>query len=151
MASSERVSTAVRTGALVALMAVTAGLLAGQDDPARGWLVGGLVLALAPLLVALTLRRGPHAAWPDAEAALADGRAVVLWKPGCMFCERLLAALRRDPRIVWVNVWADEEANRVVRSHNDGNELTPTALVGDRVLVNPSVADLLAALGGPTS
>lgn len=35
MASSERVSTAVRTGALVALMAVTAGLLAGQDDPAR--------------------------------------------------------------------------------------------------------------------
>ena len=55
-------------------------------------------------------------------------------------------AVGDDPRVTWVNVWADPEANAAVRTHNDGNELTPTALVGDRVLVNPSADALRAAL-----
>ena len=85
----------------------------------------------------------------DAVLAAMDtaGHAVVLWKPICLYCERLLRAVGADPRVTWVNVWADPAANRAVRDLNDGNELTPTALVGDAVLRNPNGAELLAALG----
>ena len=71
---------------------------------------------------------------------------MVFWKPGCRYCERLLLALRGDDRITWVNVWQDQDANAVVRSLNDGNELTPTALVGEQVLINPSADQLREAL-----
>ena len=90
---------------------------------------------------------------PDASRALgagkeqaADGRAVVFWKPTCSYCTRLRKAFGDDNRIVWVNVWVDLLANREVRRHNGGDEYTPTALVGNRVLRNPTAAELQSAL-----
>ena len=71
---------------------------------------------------------------------------MVLWKPGCTYCERLLLQLRGTPGISWVNVYEDPQADARVRSVNDGNQLTPTALVGGRVLRNPSAAELRAVL-----
>lgn len=47
-----------------------------------------------------------------------------------------------------MNVWADDEANALVRSVNGGDELTPTVLVGEMVLRNPSAAELAAVLDG---
>lgn len=130
-----------------ALVAATIGLTVGQ---ASAW--GGVAAALATLLatgliVRRAYRTGPHTAWEQARHQLAQGQAVVLWKPTCLFCERLLRAVGDDPRVTWVNVWADVDANRVVRNLNDGNELTPTALIGDAVLRNPGAQVLAAALG----
>ena len=148
MAGSERNRTLGRTAGVFVAAAVTAGSLFGREDLVRGLVVGALVLALGVALVLPQLRTGRHTPWAEARGRVAPGHAVVLWKPGCAFCEALLRAVGDDPRVTWVNVWADPDANAQVRSHNDGNELTPTALVGDRVLVNPSAAQLRAALDG---
>lgn len=96
-----------------------------------------------------SLRRGRHVPLERARALAADdGAAIVLWKPGCGYCEVLLHRLRRRDDIAWVNVWADDEANALVRSVNGGDELTPTVLVGEMVLRNPSAAELAAVLDG---
>jgi mycoredoxin len=71
---------------------------------------------------------------------------VIFWKPTCTYCTRLRRTLRDDSGIVWVNVWVDQEANREVRRHNGGDEYTPTALVGARVLRNPTAADVRSTL-----
>lgn len=94
------------------------------------------------------LRRGKHVDWTEAARQLAPGHAVVLWKPGCIYCERLQRQLDDDERITWVNVHADEEANRQVRGLNEGNEYTPTVILGDRVLRNPSADQVREALAG---
>ena len=146
MAGPERTRTLVTTAGVVVLAAVTAGSLFGREDPVRGLVVAGLVLALGAALVLPQLRTGRHTPWSQARGRVAPGHAVVLWKPGCAFCELLLRAVGDDPRVTWVNVWADPEANAAVRTHNDGNELTPPALVGDRVLVNPTADARRAAL-----
>ena len=72
---------------------------------------------------------------------------MVFWKPGCPYCERLLKAIGDDDRVIWVNVWQDATARARVCELNDGNEYTPTALVGPDVLRNPSAAEVLAAIG----
>ena len=96
-----------------------------------------------------SLRRGRHVPLERARALAADdGAAIVLWKPGCGYCEVLLHRLRGRDDIAWVNVWADDEANALVRSVNGGDELTPTVLVGEMVLRNPSAAELAAVLDG---
>jgi len=114
-------------------------------DGANPWGIGAVVLT-GLLLSAVLARRGRHTPWPVAAQHLDSAGAVVLWKPGCVYCERLLVALRDDPRITWVNVWVDKEANAEVRRLNDGNELTPTVLVGAEVLRNPGAAQLRARL-----
>ena len=96
--------------------------------------------------VAFQARRGRHTPWATARGLVASDHAVVFWKPGCVFCERLLLAVGKDDRITWVNVWADKEANVEVRRLNGGDELTPTALVGERVLRNPSAEDMIESL-----
>lgn len=122
-------------------MAVLAIALTFED--LRPGVVGGVLITLAILAVtAWSRRRGRHTSWPRASAQLAAGRALVLWKPGCLYCERLLLQLRKDSRITWVNVWRDEEAQQQVRAVNGGDELTPTALIGEDVLRNPTARDL---------
>lgn len=118
---------------LVPLVVGVVLLLQGDGDV---W-VAGAVAVVGLLLLAVLARRGRHTAWRAAAPRLASVAAVVLWKPGCVYCERMLLALRGDPRVVWVNVWADREANAEVRRHNGGDELTPTVLIGDEVLRNP--------------
>ncbi|MEL4505938.1 glutaredoxin domain-containing protein [Luteococcus sp. H138] len=84
----------------------------------------------------------------DAIARRGDDHAIVYWRPGCPYCEHLLAGL--DPsgeRISLVNIWTDPEAAAFVASLQDGNELVPTVVVGERVLTAPDGPEVLAALG----
>lgn len=84
--------------------------------------------------------------WEDAEAETGPGRAVILWKEGCFFCEMLLQELAGDDRMIWVNVHEDDAANARVRELNDGNELTPTVLIGEDVYRNPDATEIREAL-----
>lgn len=128
---------------LLATAAVLALAVAMGIDDLREGIAVGVLGGLGMLVLALwSGRRGRHTPWQRAAAQVAPGHAVVLWKPGCVYCERLLLRLRHDPRVTWVNVWRDEEANAQVRAVNGGDELTPTALVGAEVLRNPSAAAL---------
>lgn len=123
---------------------VVAAVLVLTGDADAWWLL--VILGIGALLGWFMLRRGRHTPWEEARERLAPGHAVVFWKPGCIYCERLLRALGDDRHITWVNVWKDEAANVELRRHNNGDELTPTALVGDAVLRNPSADELRAAL-----
>ena len=73
----------------------------------------------------------------------------VYWRPGCPFCMTLRTGLTltRTPHRL-VDIHRDREAAAFVRAHNDGDELVPTVAVGDRVLSNPSVRAVRAALRG---
>lgn len=90
----------------------------------------------------------PHTPWNSAQPQIADDHAVVLWKPGCEFSAQLVTELRDHPAITWVNVHEDEAANARLRELNSGNELTPTVLIGEHVLRNPSVDELRSILPG---
>ncbi len=71
-----------------------------------------------------------------------------LWRPGCGFCARLRSKLDgagveyRD-----YNIWDDESAAARVRSVANGNETVPTVFVGSHSMVNPSIGEVLDALG----
>lgn len=130
---------------LLAAFALAVVLMVGSD--ASWWWVAAVGL-LGLAFLGFNARRGRHTPWGQARALVAPGHAVVLWKPGCTFCERLLLAVGKNEHVTWVNVWVDKQANTEVRRLNDGNELTPTALVGERVLRNPSAEELLGALDG---
>ncbi|MGW8598125.1 glutaredoxin domain-containing protein [Streptomyces sp. NPDC055893] len=70
-----------------------------------------------------------------------DGRPIVFWRPGCVFCLRLRVRLgRRARRMYWVDIWRDEEGAAVVRAANYGNETVPTVLIEGRPHVNPDPA-----------
>lgn len=130
---------------VVGALAVATVFMFVREQPGRWWLAV-LALGVVVAVIGWQAREGRHTAWAEAEASISPTHAVVLWKPGCGYCERLLVALKDDPRITWVNVWEDDEANRVTRSHNGGNELTPTVLVGDQVLINPTASMIRDAL-----
>lgn len=73
--------------------------------------------------------------------------ATVYYKPGCPFGIRLRAALRlhRVPYVA-IKFRDDEDGAARVRAVNDGNEISPTVLVGDTWLSNPGwrqVADAM--------
>jgi len=72
----------------------------------------------------------------------------VYWRPGCGFCHILRreldrAGVTRDE----VNIWEDPAAAARVRSVARGNETVPTVFVDDRALVNPTLTEVLNALG----
>jgi mycoredoxin len=70
----------------------------------------------------------------------------VYWRPGCGFCSMLFRQLDRhglDP--VVVNIWEDAAARRWL-DDAIGSETVPTVKVGDRILVNPGIDQVLAAL-----
>lgn len=72
---------------------------------------------------------------------------VVLWRPGCGFCRILFTGLERhDIAHTRVNIWEDDEA-RALLNARIGCETVPSVLVGDEVLVNPSVTDLIERVG----
>ena len=71
----------------------------------------------------------------------------VYWRPGCGFCARLFrdiegAGLEHDR----INIWDDPDAANYVRSVANGNETVPTVKVGKKAMVNPSLAQIRAAL-----
>lgn len=121
-------------------------VVVGIESILAGTLVGVLGCLAVLVIGGWSGRRGRHTPWADASAGIGPGRAVVLWKPGCVYCERLLLILGRDSRVTWVNVWQDEQANARVRELNGGDELTPTVIIGDRVLRNPSADEVRSLL-----
>lgn len=77
----------------------------------------------------------------------APARVEVLWRPGCPFCSRLRRGLARAGiDTVERDIWADPSAAARVRSATGGDETVPTVVVGSRPLVNPSVAQVVAAV-----
>lgn len=77
---------------------------------------------------------------PDTTTGETGPEIVVYWRPSCGFCSRLLGGLDRAgiPHRR-VNIWEDEVAAAIVRTHARGNETVPTVVIGDVGLVNPSV------------
>ena len=86
-----------------------------------------------------------------AARARGDEGVIVLWRPGCTFCQRLALSLRRESHgAAWVNIWDDDEARAFVRSVNDGNETVPTVVIAGVAHTNPPpsvVRRALAATG----
>ncbi|WBB62549.1 glutaredoxin domain-containing protein [Streptomyces sp. WMMC500] len=73
--------------------------------------------------------------------AAADGRPVVFWRPGCVYCLRLRIRLgRRARRAYWVDIRRDPSGAATVRAANDGDETVPTVVVDGRPHTNPDPA-----------
>ena len=90
---------------------------------------------------------------PDPTPTSDPQQITVYWRPGCPFCGSLFRQLERaEVEHRRVNIWDDEGAAAVVRSIARGNETVPTVTIGDPAaggvgLVNPSVSQILAAVG----
>jgi len=54
---------------------------------------------------------------------------------------------RHDLEVETRNIWEDDEA-RALLNDRIGCETVPSVLVGDELLVNPSITELLAAIEG---
>ena len=79
---------------------------------------------------------------------MADSPVTVYWRPGCPYCMSLRRGLRRAGLpVTEVDIWSDPEAAAKVRVIAGGNETVPTVVVGDKNLVNPTVAQVFDALG----
>jgi mycoredoxin len=82
----------------------------------------------------------------DAATGPADAGFTVYWRPGCGFCSMLFRQLdRHGLEPVVVNIWEDDVARRWLDGAI-GSQTVPTVKVGDRVLVNPHIDEVLAAL-----
>lgn len=69
------------------------------------------------------------------------------WRPGCPFCARLTAGLKKtNIPINKHNIWDNPDDAAVVRSIANGNETVPTVVIGSVGLVNPSVKQIKAAM-----
>jgi mycoredoxin len=78
------------------------------------------------------------------EPLQAANDVVVYWRPGCPFCSRLRAGLRRSGIAVReINIWEDPAAAAFVRSVAGGNETVPTVIVDGQALVNPPARRVL--------
>lgn len=74
-------------------------------------------------------------------------RVTVFWRPGCPYCMRLRAGLRRARIDVdEVNIWEDPEAALTVRSVAGGSETVPTVIFDGVALVNPSARRVIEEL-----
>jgi len=71
---------------------------------------------------------------------------VVLWRPHCPFCRILFSGIEKRGLVVETrNIWEDDEA-RALLNQRIGCETVPSVLVGDEILVNPSIGELVGAL-----
>ena len=71
---------------------------------------------------------------------------VVLWRPHCPFCSMLFRDIERAGfEVETRNIWADDAA-RALLNERIGSETVPSVLVGDELLVNPSIDELVAAI-----
>ncbi|MFI1486687.1 glutaredoxin domain-containing protein [Streptomyces sp. NPDC020747] len=126
---------------------------------AVGLILNGSTAAAVALLVAVVLFAGLNSPliFPRSIGALeaerrsaADGRPVVFWRPGCVYCLRLRIRLGRSARrLHWVDIWRDADGAAVVRAANEGNETVPTVVVAGRPHVNPDPAWVREQLSPP--
>ena len=79
---------------------------------------------------------------------MANEQVTVYWRPGCGFCARLFRDIE-DAGLEHrrINIWDDPKAAKFVRSVANGNETVPTVTVGRKSMVNPSVDQIVKALG----
>ena len=76
---------------------------------------------------------------------------VVLWRPHCPFCRILFSGIERHGLTVETcNIWEDDEA-RALLNQRIGSETVPSVLVGDEILVNPSITELIATVNAANS
>lgn len=135
--------------AFVAVGVVLGALLALAERPQTAALVLAS-LVIAAWLVAPVRTSEPVHHWEAQERLVRDGRVIVYWRPGCLFCARL--RLRLGPlarRATWVDIWADPEAAAFVRDLNGGAEVVPTVILTDgEARTNPDPARVRAELEG---
>ncbi|MFF5724916.1 glutaredoxin family protein [[Kitasatospora] papulosa] len=80
----------------------------------------------------------------------ADGRPVVYWRAGCVYCVRLRIRLGRNARrLHWVDIRRDPAGAAEVRAANGGDETVPTVVVAGRPHVNPDPAWVRGQLPPP--
>ena len=71
---------------------------------------------------------------------------VVLWRPHCPFCRLLFSGIEKHGLEVELrNIWEDEEA-RALLNQRIGSETVPSVLVGEEILVNPSITEWMAVV-----
>lgn len=101
--------------------------------------VVAVLLVLLAWLVSPALPPRSISAASALQRAAADGRPIVYWRPGCVFCIRLRLSLGRKAfRVHWVNIWHDGEGAAVVRGITGGDETVPTVVpAGAAGVVNP--------------
>lgn len=68
-------------------------------------------------------------------------------RPGCGFSMHLQFQMdRRGITYDAINIWDNPDAAATVRKAANGNETVPTVEIGTRLLVNPSIEQVVAAL-----
>lgn len=73
-------------------------------------------------------------------------RPIVLWRPHCPFCSMLFADIERvGLEVETRDIWSDDDA-RALLNRRIGCETVPSVLLGDELLVNPSIEELLALI-----
>lgn len=78
---------------------------------------------------------------------MSDVEVEFYWRPGCGFCAALERPLAKSGfKVKAVNIWEDPAAAARVREVADGNEVVPTVFVGSTAMVNPSFAEIEAAV-----
>lgn len=125
-------------GVIAAVGAALGGYQWAAGDPVAALIVMAAALGLSWWFHRL-LKPGTHVDLDQVPA----GRLVVFWKPGCLYCVRLMERFESSTGISWVNIREDRTAARVVREHNHGDELTPTVRTASgEFLTNPSPDDV---------
>ncbi|WP_328399616.1 glutaredoxin family protein [Nocardia sp. NBC_00403] len=71
----------------------------------------------------------------------------IYWRRWCPYCQRLGVGLRlAGIPFRKIDVNHDPEAAAHLRTLTGGDEITPTTVINDNVLINPDVAAIRAAL-----
>ncbi|WP_336714453.1 glutaredoxin domain-containing protein [Arthrobacter sp. USHLN218] len=124
--------------AALAAIAVLALLLREPDEAWLPTILTGAVLLAGAWIISPAFR-GPHTPWARLQEETGrTGRVVIFWRPGCMYCLRMMAMLGLSGRKAhWVNIWRDTAAAEFVRTHNAGKETVPTVILAGDVLTNP--------------
>ena len=78
---------------------------------------------------------------------MSDVEVEFYWRPGCGFCAALHRPLSKSGlKVREINIWEDPEAAARVRQVANGNEVVPTVIIGSTALVNPTFAEVEAAV-----
>ncbi|GLY06127.1 MULTISPECIES: glutaredoxin domain-containing protein [Actinoplanes] len=140
----------LRRWRLAALWAVCGVLIAAVKFGAGAPTTAAVVLVVF-LVLAYLFSPGAFPRPESTADAVADGRPVVYWRPGCPFCLRLRARLGPDAaQLHWVDIWQDPEGAAVVRGITGGDETVPTVVIAGEAHVNPDPAWLHDRLTVPS-
>jgi glutaredoxin len=126
---------------ILPLVLVVCGAAAGAGAVSGGS-PGGVAAAVVCVLLAVVVSPlvfpRPIGALEAQRRSAVDGRPVVYWRPGCVYCLRLRRRLGRGShRLYWVDIWRDPAGAAAVRAANDGDETVPTVVVAGRPHTNP--------------